>query len=441
MKKRTAVRIISLLLAAVTVSTGFLVKLSLKNKDYQLQLENSYSSSLDEFNAAMNNITTTLNKARFITTPEQMSSVAAKLLSEAQTSKTALSQLPSGEELTVLNRFLSQVGNFALSVSKKLISSQSLTQKDSENIDLLSETADKISAAVNETHINYNNSEYWAKELENKLDSQIDGETLAASLGNIEQELSDFPTLVYDGPYSDHILEKDPEMTEKAEEIDPKTAIQAAAKTAECKESILQISGSTEGKIPAFRFSGEGVTVSISKKGGYPVFMRRERTVQSTVISYEQAVTKAKRYLERMGMGNFIPTYYFSNEGVCVVNFAFVDGETVCYTDLVKVGVAMDDGQIMLYEASGYLTNHRDRTFKTPAFSEEDALKIVSDKLNINSIAMTLIPTDFATEVRCYEFACTSKEGQEILVFINAETLKEENVLILLKSDGGTLVK
>ena len=441
MKKRTAVRIISLLLAAVTVSTGFLVKLSQKNKHYQLQLENSYSSSLDEFNAAMNNITTTLNKARFITTPEQMSSVAAKLLSEAQTSKTALSQLPSGEELTVLNRFLSQVGNFALSVSKKLISEQSITQKDSENIDILSETADKISAAVNETYINYNNSEYWAKELENKLDSQIDSETLAASLGDIEQELSDFPTLVYDGPYSDHILEKEPEMIIKAGETDQKTALEAAAKAAECKEKVLNLSGSIDGKIPAFRFSGEGITVSISKKGGYPVFMRRERRVESIVISYEQAVTKAKRYLERMGMGNFIPTYYFSNEGVCVVNFAFVDGETVCYTDLVKVGVAMDNGEIMLYEASGYLTNHRDRTFKTPAYSEEDALKIVSDKLNINSIAMTLIPTDFATEVRCYEFACTSKEGQEILVFINAETLQEENVLILLKSDGGTLVK
>ncbi|MBR2489742.1 MAG: germination protein YpeB, partial [Clostridia bacterium] len=113
----------------------------------------------------------------------------------------------------------------------------------------------------------------------------------------------------------------------------------------------------------------------------------------------------------------------------------------VCYTDLLKVGVAMDDGQIVLYEASGYLTNHRNRTFKTPDYSEEDALKVLSEKLNVNSISMTLIPTDFATEVRCYEFACTSKDGQEILVFINAETLKEENVLILLKSDGGTLVK
>lgn len=441
MKKRTAVRIISLLSAVIIVSVGFLIKENKRSGDFRLELENGYSRSLDEFNAAMNNITLTLNKARFVTTPEQLSNMAAKLLSEAETSKSALSQLPAGEELTVLNRFLSQVGNFAMAVSKKLISGEEMSDEDSKNIDLLCQTADKISAAVNETHITYNNAEYWASELDNKLDTQLDNETLSASLGAIEDGLSDFPTLVYDGPYSDHILEKNPEMIASAQAVDENKAKATAAVIADCDKSLLKSDGSVTGTIPAFRFAGGGITVTVSRSGGFPVYMRREKAVGSTIISYEQAVTKAKRYLERIGMSGFTPTYYFANEGVCVVNFAFVDGETICYTDLVKVGVAMDDGQIMLYEASGYLSNHKDRTFKTPAHTEDEALALVSDKLTVNSIAMTLIPTDFATEVRCYEFACTSADGQEILVFINAETLKEENVLILLKSDGGTLVK
>ena len=181
MKKRTAVKVISLLSAAVIATTGFLLKLNYEKNNYRLQLENGYSSCLDEFNAAINNITLTLSKARFVTTPEQMSSLAAKLLSEAQTSKTALSQLPAGEELTVLNKFLSQVGNFALAVSKKLINSQEISAEDTDNIDKLSDTANKISEAVNETYITYNNVEYWASELENKLDSEIDSESLSAN--------------------------------------------------------------------------------------------------------------------------------------------------------------------------------------------------------------------------------------------------------------------
>ncbi len=441
MKKRSIVKIISLLSATITVLAGFLIKEKERNDKYLLQLENGYSYALSDFNSALNNITLTLNKARFVTTPEQISNMAAKLLSEAQTSKSALTQLPSNGELTVLNRFLSQVGNFAMSISKKLIMGENISEEDSQNIDLLSDTADKISEAVNQTQLDYNNADYWAKELENKIDAEIDEEGISASLGAVEDELTDFPTLVYDGPYSDHILEKEPEMIKSAQAVSENEAKKTAAIVAQREQDKFKNSVLSEGKIVSYRFDGNGVAVSISRNGGFPVFMRKERTVGDTVLSYEQAVAKAKRYLEHIGMNGFVETYYYENDGVCVVNFAFVDGETICYTDLVKVGIAMDDGECILYEASGYLTNHRERTFKTPAYSQEDAVKLLSPKLNVNSIAMTLIPTDFATEVRCYEFACKAPDSQEILVFINAETLEEENILILLKSDGGTLVK
>ena len=54
---------------------------------------------------------------------------------------------------------------------------------------------------------------------------------------------------------------------------------------------------------------------------------------------------------------------------------------------------------------------------------------------------MALIPTDGGGEARCYEFVCEAEDGQEILVYINAVNLDEEDILILLKSDGGTLTK
>ena len=54
---------------------------------------------------------------------------------------------------------------------------------------------------------------------------------------------------------------------------------------------------------------------------------------------------------------------------------------------------------------------------------------------------LTLIPTDAGGEVRCYEFLCETEDEQEILIYINAVTGEEERIIILLKSDGGTLVK
>lgn len=441
MKRRIAVRFISFLSAVAVVMGAFAIKSELRAERYKLELENSYSRNLNDFNAALNNITLTLNKARFATTPAQLSSMAAKLLSEAELSKTALAQLPKGEELTVLNRFLSQVGNYAMSVSKTLISGKELSAEDSENIGLLSETANKISSLVEEARITYNNYEYWAEELDNKLDSEIDSQTLSASLGELEGELADFPTLIYDGPYSDHLQQKEPALLEGLKTVSQEDALTAAAKILEIPESEIRYDGIVSGNIPALRFTGDGFNVSVTRAGAEPYFMRKEREIDNSVLSYEQALEKAKRYLSRIGKAGFVPTYYATNEGLCVVNFAFLDGETICYTDLIKVGVALDNGEIMLLEAGGYIMNHKSRAFPTPAYTPEQAKEALSDSLTLKRTSLALIPTPSGDEERCYELSCLSEDGQEILVYLSVSTLEETEILILLRSDGGTLVK
>ena len=230
-------------------------------------------------------------------------------------------------------------------------------------------------------------------------------------------------------------------MLKNAENVTEAQALKKAAETAECGEEALSADGAVDGKIPSYRFSGDNVSVTVSRLGGYAVYMRKSREIGDYVLEYRQAVDKAKRYLERIGMGGFAETYYFTDEGVCVINFAYLDGKTVCYTDLVKVGVAMDTGEIMLYEASGYIVNHTDRAFESAAISAEEAAKTVSPRLKINETALALIPTKGGNEKRCYEFVCETDDKKEILVYINAVTGEEEDILILLKSDGGTLVK
>lgn len=437
MTRRNIVRIISFLSAFLVVATVFLAKSYQKNQKYKLQIENNYSRSLDEFSSAMNNISVILKKAEYATSANQLSRLASELLSEAEVSKSALSQLPTNNDLTALNRFLSQAGNYAMAVSNMLYNGESMPKDFGENITYLSKTAQKVSEAVNTAQINYNNLEYWAKELEDKIDSEVD-QNLSASLNSLEGELSDYPTLIYDGPYSDHILEKEPLMLKNEAQITKEQANEIANDNA---GQQVEFVAETGGKIPAYRFADGQVNISVSKAGGHIVYMRKNRNVGDNILSYEQALEKAKRYLSKMGKTNFIETYYFTDEGVCVINFAFLDGQTICYTDLLKVGVAMDTGEIMLYEASGYLTNHQERAFQTPVYTAEQARAVLSEKLVARKTALALIPTDSGKEVRCYEFLCTSEDTEEILVYINVLTLKEEEILILLKSDGGTLTK
>lgn len=442
MKTKNVVRIISFCGAAVLVSVGFVIKERQIVNRYKLQIQNTYSRSLDELNSSVNDIALILEKAQYVTSAKQISNMATKLVSQSETAKTALSKLPATEEeLTVLNRFLSQVGNYATSVSNNLIEGNDISDEYGKNITSLSDTAIKISKVISDLQISYNNIDYWADELDRELGAVVSQDTLAGSLGELEENLSDYPTLVYDGPYSDHILEKEPIMIKNAQKISELEALDIAVKAVDASKDTLTFDGLVYGKIPTYRFSNKSVAITVSQNGGYVVYMRKSRSVGDTVLEYNQALDKAKRYLEKNGKTGLVETYYFSDEGVCTINFAYLDGETVCYTDLIKVGVAMDTGEIMLYEASGYLTNHTDRAFETPAVSVEEASKIVSNKLAIREMSLALIPTDSGGEVRCYEFVCRSETDKDILVYINAVNLTEERILILLKSDGGVLTK
>jgi len=439
MKRRNIVRLISFLSAVIVAVSGLCIKIWQKNESLKLQLENNYSRSLNDFSASLNNISLILKKARYVTSPNQLSRYAAELLTESEISKNALAQLPSSMQLDSLNRFLSQAGNYAFAVSGKLYKGEQMPRDFANNIASLSQTAERVSQIVSTAQINYDNPDYWVKEIEQKIDIGID-DSLASSLQQLEGEFADYPTLVYDGPYSDHLITKEPSMLENADTITEIEAKGIACGFLDYNESQLQFVAEEKGKIEAFRFSNKNTDIAVSRAGGHIVYMRKNREIEQHLLSYNQALEKAKRFLEKNSLNNFLETYYFIDEGVCVINFAFLDGETICYTDLLKVGIAMDSGEVMLYEASGYLSNHKKRAFETAAYTPDQAKEMVSHDLKVNKISIALIPTKKGTEERCYEFACIDGDT-EVLVYINVLNLEQEEILILLKSDGGTLAK
>ena len=439
MKRRNIVRLVSFLSAVIVVLSGVIIKGYYKNQSLSLEISNNYSKSMNDFSASLNNIALLLKKTSYATTAGQLSRYAAELLTEAEITKTAIAQLPSASHLDSLNRFLSQVGNYAFAVSLKLHGSEQLPHDFASNIIKLSDTAQKISQIVSTAQINYDNPDYWSQEIDREIDQNVD-ESLSVSLQEIEGEVDDYPTLLYDGPYSDHITQKEPLMLQDKPPVSQTEALDIACKFLDVSLNDLKFADEQQGKIEAYRFGNDGMDITVSKAGGYVVYMRKNRQIENSKISYKQAISAAKKFLEEHSLNNFSESYYFIDEGVCVINFAFVDGETICYTDLIKVGVAMDTGEVMLYESMGYLSNHQDRAFLSAEYTPEQASENVSEYLKILKTSIALIPTRKGNEARCYEFSCIDGET-EVLAYVNVATLEVEELFILLKSDGGTLVK
>lgn len=440
-KKQTFIKTISLLSAAIVIVGGFAIKENIKNRKYRLLIENQYTRAFEQLNSSLNNISLAMEKAVYISSAKKMTSLSAEIFGEAELAKSALSELPMGNNnMSTFFRFLSQVGNYALAVSKNITSENSVSEKQREELKLLSNTAKNITQVISDSGIEYNNPEQWAQVIEDKINNVINEESLASSLTAIEEDLSDYPTLIYDGPYSDHILEKQPLMTASGKEYSVQEALKVA-ESAVGENNNLTFEEIQEGKIDCYRFSDDNVNIAVSCVGGYVVYMRKNRAVGETLFSYNQALSRAKRFLEQMKINNMTDTYFYTDNGVCVINFAYLDGQTICYTDLIKVGVAMDTGEIMLFETAGYLTNHTERAFASLEITAEQAMKKISSDLEIQEYSIALIPTDSGGEVRCFEFLCKGENERQILVYINAHTLEEEQIYILLKTDGGTLVK
>lgn len=440
MKKKTFIRIISFLCVAILVAAGFYVKEMFKSRRYRQIIENNYAGSFDELNSSLNDISTNLVKISYVSSPKQMATYASEIYSQAQLAKGALYKLPTGDnDLSTIYKFLSQVGNYTIAVSKDVITGKEVTDKQREELQALSSTAKAITDIMEQTDLDYNNHKYWAKEIDGKIKDALSEKNLGSTFSELESSLSDYPTLIYDGPYSDHILNKEPLVIKNAPEVSQNDALKTAIKATGDKKISYQ--DMQNGKIECYRFGSDNVTATISKMGGYIVYMRKSRTVGDHNLSYDKMLANAKKYLADLGFENMVDTYYFTDSGVCVINFAYLDGQTICYTDLVKVGIAVDNGELMSLETSGYLTNHTLRAFESIETTSDEAAAAVSRLLTIEKTSIALIPTSGGGEVRCYEFACKNEDGGDILVYVNAKDFDVEQIYILLKADGGTLVK
>lgn len=438
MNKRMKVRIISFSLAAAAVFAGVIFRMRQTVDEYRIITENNYSAALADLNAALGNISETSEKIGYIGSPHMLSSLAAKLYCEAEIAKSALSRLPvSGDEFKNINLFLSQVGNYAMSVSDDLIRNGTVERKQSENFIDLSKTARLVAKAVDDWNAQNDKSGRWSADISGIADNAA---ALASTLSETEETLTDYAGLIYDGPYSEHILDKSPVLLQNAPEVNEQQAAEKAAAALPGSGS-LNCTGIINAKAEQYCFERGGAYASVCVKGGELYFMRSGRTVEDSRMGYDEALSAARGFLQKILGENMRETYYFISDGVCVINFATVRNGVICYTELVKIGVALDNGEILFYEAGGYIFNHRERNFPEKINSESSAEEKLSPLLSKKSVKQAVIPTAGGGESLCYEFECTGIDGRELLVYINAETLSEEQLFILLRSDGGTLVR
>mgnify|MGYP002577314131 FL=1 len=414
-----------------------------KASELSRQLNADAERSLSTLEACMSSINTNLTKGLYANTTPMLSSMAISLTRDAASAKNSLSALPlSDTQLDNMLKFLSQVGAFVSTLDRKLSLGEPITSEERNQLKQLIDVSQKLLSELDTITQGVEDGSVSFKQAGSTLQKSADQSVqIDSAFGDAEQTLTDYPTLIYDGPFSDHILNQTPKTLEGKTDISKEKALEIASDFIGIDKSTLRFDSETNGVIETYNFFVDSINISVCKKGGAVLYLLGSSSAGESVISPEQAVENAKNFLSAKGYKNMKESYYSTQDGICTVNFAYEDEGVICYPDLIKLSVSLETGNIISFDARGYIMNHTDRPPVQSKISADEAKMSVSDYLTVMSSRLAVIPTDYKAEKTAYEFHCKTPDEQEVLVYIDVLTAKEDDILLLLYSDGGILTK
>ncbi len=453
MTKRGKIRALTLLMAVFLTLCGLWADAGFALASSQTELEYSYRRALGDLTDHVSAMRSVLQKAPYVNTPTMQNAVSAELLEQSGSAKSALAILPFPQEKTEkISQFLSQTGSYALSLSRHAAAGQSQGESDLEILTVLEEYAGTLSEALQKTQARVDTEDIsisGLKRLLRNVEAEAAQPAFSDEFDEAAEAFAQFPALLYDGPFSDHIQRRTPLFLEGMPEIDRQEAARKAAEFLHCAPEELEFQGEAGTQLPVFSFTGNDSHITVTKAGGQIAYFKKAGPISEAKLDYTDALTEACRMLKELGIHEFRETYYVSSDNLCTINFAgtapFSDDsfdpgeEIVCYPDLIKVTIELQEGGMVEYDAAGYLMNRHDRQLSPPALSAREAAQSLSPRLTVESSQPAIIPSPGLEEILCWEFRCTAENGRTFLVYINGETGLEEQLYLLQKDEHGVL--
>jgi len=436
LRTRTLVRILSYLLFASVVLSGFVYTEHCKKKTSEKLLEDINRRTFSEFLSDLDGLDSSLSKLSLCSSSKQIALLSADVWNKANSAASLLSLLPLRTD-AVQNTlsYLNKVASYAYVLSSSAEISDDVRSTLTSLCDCSGEVCASFSALGP-----YAQDEHFFSESTDSL-SSLQPTDLSGSLQLLESAFPETPALIYDGPFSDHIKKAVP-LVDKEALVTRKSAQQKAAALFDLSVDQVSDAGDAAGIIPTFGFtiSGErNISVDITCHGGQLIYLSCDGDVSSSVLSENEAIEKGATFLKSAGYPGLEASYSYQSGGVLYINYEATQDGVICYPDLIQVGVSMSDGQVLFLNAEGYLANHCQREL-SPVLTESDVLSSYNDRFTCQSVRLAVIPTDGKKELLTWELSCILSDSSCFLCYINAESGQEEKILFLQESENGTLV-
>ena len=394
------------------------------------RIENLYHRIDDD----LNDVDVSLSKLSAASSPRQSVLLLGDVWRSTGSAGAAMALLPlSHADNSQMCQFITRCGDYAHALMGRVLQGRALTDEDKKQLQDMRTACAQIRQIADEA---IQSGDFVAAD-------NVDGGCYEQSQS--EAAISEYPTLIYDGPFSESAENQAPKR-DPGERITAQQAQLAAQKL--FPGCAVKASAYVPGALPVYELTLETadrgeVDLSLTEQGGellsYMASPTGDKNDPPSDEESEKLKAAALAFLQELGVEDPAAAYAQYYQGVAVLNFAPRQAGVILYSDLVKVYMDRETGEVMGVDARNYRLNHRTRALPKRKITQQQAAEYVSGSLQVEHVDLALIPLTQQTEVLCYEFKATQNDTFYI-VYINAITGEEEQIFQVINSQEGDLV-
>lgn len=450
MKRWGVPALIGILLLVAVGAWGF--KEHRERTTLEVFMNNRYQMSFYNLVARVQSLEVLLSKSLAVAGEPDDTIIFSEIWLQSEGARENLAQLPVSSQVTARTaKFLAQAGDYARVKAREINNGETLTEEEYNTLDSLYRQAEQLNKELHSMEVRVSEGRLSVTDIIQGAREELQKgapTNRPRDFQSIDRDMQGFPTLIYDGPFSDHLDRARP-VGLGSGTVDADDARRIAREFIDTRQNNdyrAQITGRTKERIPGFQVEllpqQQGldgrISANISEKGGNLVWYLNSRSIGAPRISIEQAREKAANFLEARGYKNMVNIYFQQQDNRAIFNFIPQQNEVIIYPDQIKINVALDNGQIVGFNARGYLMAHKEREIPEPAITAQQARSKVNQRMEVTNTRLAIIPTDSGKERFSYEVA-GQINGETYLVYVNAMTGKTDQVLKLIETPTGTL--
>ncbi|MCQ2386946.1 MAG: germination protein YpeB [Clostridia bacterium] len=402
-------------------------------------LESEYRKSFYDTAEQVDNID--LNMSKIIVSKDRsaVQTYLTDLAINSELCERDLQSLPLEDESKFYTtKLINQIGDYAKYLNKKLAYEQDITEQDLALLKQLYKSnlalKDSLQKTISQMDDDFSFISMNKENAENIVLQNFD------ELQNLSEN---FPELIYDGPFSDGLNDREIKGLSKNEIDDAKAKENFISIFNEYNLKNVREEGALDSQIECYNFTSEvnglPLFAEISKRDGKLLMFSYAGSCEKVNYTDEDAVNSALNFIDKNGIKDLKAVWINLANNVYTINFAGVLEDAIVYSDMVKVRVCAETNMVIGYDATAYYLNHTDRETYTISVSENEALKKVSSNIDVKSTRLAIIPIGKSSEKICYEFA-GEYDGTTYYVYIDANTGKQVEMFKVIESTEGQLL-